>query len=194
MDAAHLFCPQCGYDLFGIPEERCPECGFGYDHHGIRIISHYYHDQRRALERRCIVLAGFGVALASSPLSRSASLCLTDRMGLVGGGLLVTLLVGWMLNWPRREWISWLGMCSLPAVALFVLVTGLLVLHPEFARVLATLAAIGTGLVCLGLPEEFPFAALNLDPKYRRFVNVHDYAAAGMLGTCWLLAILSWLL
>ncbi|RJP30489.1 MAG: hypothetical protein C4547_16700 [Phycisphaerales bacterium] len=27
----HLNCPRCGYDLFGIPESRCPECGLGFD-------------------------------------------------------------------------------------------------------------------------------------------------------------------
>lgn len=27
----HLSCPKCEYDLFGIPEVRCPECGFRYD-------------------------------------------------------------------------------------------------------------------------------------------------------------------
>jgi hypothetical protein len=26
-----LFCPDCGYDLRGQTEERCPECGFHYD-------------------------------------------------------------------------------------------------------------------------------------------------------------------
>ena len=25
-------CPMCGYDLRGIPEQACPECGFGYQH------------------------------------------------------------------------------------------------------------------------------------------------------------------
>lgn len=28
-------CPQCGYDLRAIPEGRCPECGFGYDHRSV---------------------------------------------------------------------------------------------------------------------------------------------------------------
>lgn len=31
-----LYCPQCGYNLRGIPENRCPECGFGYDRGAIR--------------------------------------------------------------------------------------------------------------------------------------------------------------
>ncbi len=30
-----MHCPQCGYDLRAIPEERCPECGFRYDREGI---------------------------------------------------------------------------------------------------------------------------------------------------------------
>ncbi len=29
--AKHLACLECGYDLHGIPEVRCPECGFHYD-------------------------------------------------------------------------------------------------------------------------------------------------------------------
>jgi hypothetical protein len=32
----HLACPQCGYDLHGIVEVRCPECGFRYDAAALR--------------------------------------------------------------------------------------------------------------------------------------------------------------
>ncbi|MCC7292554.1 MAG: hypothetical protein IT449_10890 [Phycisphaerales bacterium] len=35
-----LHCPQCGYDLRGIPEERCPECGFGFDVPALRDLAH----------------------------------------------------------------------------------------------------------------------------------------------------------
>ena len=27
----HLFCPECAYDLVGLPENRCPECGLEFD-------------------------------------------------------------------------------------------------------------------------------------------------------------------
>src|SRR5438105_2936585 len=30
-----VFCPECGYDLRGIPEGACPECGFRYDRKAI---------------------------------------------------------------------------------------------------------------------------------------------------------------
>jgi len=32
----HLTCPKCGYDLYGIPEVRCPECDFRYDAAALR--------------------------------------------------------------------------------------------------------------------------------------------------------------
>lgn len=32
----HLHCPQCGYDLTGLPENRCPECGVPFDPAGLR--------------------------------------------------------------------------------------------------------------------------------------------------------------
>jgi hypothetical protein len=28
---ARFFCPKCSYDLFGLPENRCPECGTPFD-------------------------------------------------------------------------------------------------------------------------------------------------------------------
>jgi hypothetical protein len=34
-----LFCPQCGYNLRGLPEERCPECGTRFEPVGVRSLS-----------------------------------------------------------------------------------------------------------------------------------------------------------
>lgn len=31
MDDQHLHCAGCGYDLTGLTESRCPECGAGFD-------------------------------------------------------------------------------------------------------------------------------------------------------------------
>jgi hypothetical protein len=39
MSAADVYCPNCGYNLRAILQRRCPECGFGYDHAGIRDVS-----------------------------------------------------------------------------------------------------------------------------------------------------------
>lgn len=32
----HLHCPHCGYDLTGLTEYRCPECGRGFDENALR--------------------------------------------------------------------------------------------------------------------------------------------------------------
>ena len=34
-----LYCLQCGYNLRGLPEERCPECGTRFEHGGVRASS-----------------------------------------------------------------------------------------------------------------------------------------------------------
>jgi ribosomal protein L37E len=35
----HLSCPKCGYDLYGLPAIRCPECGFRYDTAALRALA-----------------------------------------------------------------------------------------------------------------------------------------------------------
>ncbi|MCP4589601.1 MAG: hypothetical protein GY842_02545, partial [bacterium] len=37
-----VFCPECGYNLYGIPEHRCPECGFGFDQSAVRELADIY--------------------------------------------------------------------------------------------------------------------------------------------------------
>src|SRR5688500_17127114 len=36
IDADALNCPLCGYDLRGLPENRCPECGHAFDPEELR--------------------------------------------------------------------------------------------------------------------------------------------------------------
>jgi hypothetical protein len=55
--AMDVSCPQCGYTLCGIPERRCPECGFGYDHAGIRNLVLSEYSQVDSVNRWIIVVA-----------------------------------------------------------------------------------------------------------------------------------------
>lgn len=76
MNEEHLTCPECGYDLFGIPEERCPECGFGFDHAALRTIGNTTEFDRwiagRTVIRRAIVAAALILPLVTEDLIVSA--------------------------------------------------------------------------------------------------------------------------
>ena len=63
MQEEHLFCPKCGYDLHGIPEVRCPECGFRYDHEALKSLADSTYWARLAAARVVIVRAAIVAAL-----------------------------------------------------------------------------------------------------------------------------------
>ena len=35
---ATQYCPTCGYDLFGLSQDRCPECGKDFDRSALPIV------------------------------------------------------------------------------------------------------------------------------------------------------------
>ncbi|UCC29102.1 MAG: hypothetical protein JSU86_12970 [Phycisphaerales bacterium] len=59
----HLACPKCGYDLHGIPEVRCPECGFRYDAAALRSMAASAEWIRLVAARMLIVRATLAAAL-----------------------------------------------------------------------------------------------------------------------------------
>ncbi len=68
----HLACPKCGYDLHGIPEVRCPECGFRYDAAALRSMIASDECTRLVVARdvtvRATIAAGLLVPLICSSL------------------------------------------------------------------------------------------------------------------------------
>ncbi len=72
-------CPQCGYDLIGLPDKgQCPECGFAYD------------------SQRLIVLYG-SRARAREPLTRARLLCLF--------GMLIASVIGMYMLIAAPRWV-----------------------------------------------------------------------------------------
>ena len=62
MQAEHPTCPKCGYDLYDIPEVRCPECGFGFDRAALRDIQSTVEWQRLAVAQAISVRASLATA------------------------------------------------------------------------------------------------------------------------------------
>ena len=62
-----VFCPRCAYNLHGIPEHRCPECGFGFDRPAVRDLADEYVRVCLATYRRLIRLSAVTVASVLLP-------------------------------------------------------------------------------------------------------------------------------
>ena len=60
----HLRCPKCSYDLHGLPDVRCPECGFRYDAEAIRTLAASEYWVRLNSARLIILCATCAVTLA----------------------------------------------------------------------------------------------------------------------------------
>jgi hypothetical protein len=71
MEEEHLACPKCGYDLYGIPEVRCPECGFRYDYEALRSLAASAEWARLASARTLIVRAAAATALAAPAVAEN---------------------------------------------------------------------------------------------------------------------------
>lgn len=70
----HLTCPKCSYDLHGIPEVRCPECGFRYDAAALRSMSASAEWTRLAVARHITVRAAIAAGLAVPSVCASAGI------------------------------------------------------------------------------------------------------------------------
>ncbi len=131
----HLACPKCGYDLHGIPEVRCPECGFRYDAAALRSMAVSAAWLRLVTARDLIVQAAIAAALVVP------AAC--DRLGVAGwadvgvsAGAYVGAFLAWMLFTDAYR-----GLASVPhLVALFAAAA------VGFAFVVASLPVVALGI------------------------------------------------
>ena len=94
MEEEHLACPKCGYDLYGIPEVRCPECGFRYDYKALRSLAASAEWARLASARTLIVRAAAVTALAAPAVA--------ENLGVAGLWLFTLAVAAYMaafLTW-----------------------------------------------------------------------------------------------
>jgi ribosomal protein L37E len=193
MDAAHVICPQCGYDLFGIPEERCPECGFGYDYAAIRAVSYKHCLACISVERCSITCTALATALVISPLSDVLGCPVEGRRMLVGGAFLAILTLRRIVDGPQTSgWRRLLLRATLTLPLLAAVIT-LAASDPVQARMVATALLVLATLFCWAMPQEFPFAMKDLPPEPRKHATIHRGCAVYGMTVCWLLVILSWL-
>ncbi len=100
-----LYCPQCGYNLRGIPEDRCPECGFGYDRGAVRSESISEAFNRYAASRNAIGYAIFAVACSLAHLTSQSRWIQTTGAALAFGVVVCAVLIPFTKTAGFRDWL-----------------------------------------------------------------------------------------
>lgn len=178
---AGLRCVACGYDVRGIPEAQCPECGFGYDHAAIRTTASHAlqlrsEDLRKASRWAWVaivfVLAALANRITSNPFER---LIAFEPLLLIG-------CAGWCafkkLRWPSGWESFWVipgllfshgcvvmlvvapHLCSWVALATCTVAWAHIVVRTEAASRIAGLSADSQELDILKRQERRSFALL----------------------------------
>jgi hypothetical protein len=189
MPAGEFFCPHCGYNVRGIPEIRCPECGFGFDLAAIHSLATATFACRLANYRRMVRFAALSVAC-----SVLAAAMLPGILGdIVCGTVLISaFLLHLWLSLCGLSWAS-LGSNHFDALGrffgmLFVVPLAVLLglVFPMLAMISAAVMLVLPLLVPLasspGLPESLERAELSLPPARQR--TLQRWRWAGWLSIC----------
>jgi hypothetical protein len=151
MSDKNLYCPQCGYNLRAIPENRCPECGFGYNREGIESFCVMEAHERNVILHRVQLLSSISACSALFRLADHPAVFVTI---LVLGVVTQTSKKPQPPKPPRffQAPISWMIYAGILMLVLFPLY----IARPDSA----TIVAIGSALVawCLLL---WPARGLN---------------------------------
>ncbi len=186
MSKEHLYCTQCGYNLRGIPENRCPECGFGYDRGAIRGPSISEACNRYTASKRALGLAVFATMCALAHLAPRSRWSLAFGLALALALLFAALLprfTGWAnaRDWfPESSFFYWL----LVPMALF------LWQRTELATIGAGVGITVGWLACiLDLSAGSP-ASGNLSEQLRRHLRRYRIASIVILSGATVLTLL----
>lgn len=106
----HIACPKCGYDQYGLPPVRCPECGFRYDAPALRQLAHGIDWLRLAIARSLAAEATIALMLATCFI-------VIHRLGvtLSSLGLVLMLYAAGFVVWARLDG-PFSGIAALPAL------------------------------------------------------------------------------
>lgn len=187
-----VVCLQCGYDLRGIPERRCPECGHGYDDAAIRAISSEECWLLDCSYRKITRLSAIAAALSMSPL------CWTMNLGpgVTFPITLVSLLIGvllWRRFTPARPPGSWSGtLLILFVVSVPLLFSPFLLAFPKLGIGLAV-GFIGWAVVeWISSCSRSPYSPANVSANDEQLLGQdRRIAIIGFLGAS-LLTLLAW--
>lgn len=112
---AGLNCYRCGYDLTGLPQPRCPECGVEFEWNDPRLIAEFHHGvafEKAGTIRGFVlgfVLTWLTVLFAPWIFARQALRRITTARGLLFGAVCLLSTLGAYLHSPGWDMIcAWI--------------------------------------------------------------------------------------
>lgn len=184
----------CGYDLRGIPEAQCPECGFGYDHTAIRTTAStallLRSEDLRIASRWAwgaivLALAALALRITSNPFERL----------IVFEPLLLAGYAGWRtlgkLRWPSGWELFWF----IPGVLITHGCVLILVAAPHLSSWAALAAcAFGWGSIIVRSEAASPIASLSADAREMGIFKRQERRAFALVIVASLLTTVDWVL
>lgn len=186
------FCPACGYNLYGIPEERCPECGLRYDLRAVQSVARS--NANASTDFACYLMAWSIVTIGLM----CAPMALMCRLGIFGAIMLasVVLIAGLFLRrvlytTEPGEWMEEPGTLLLGAVACLGVAVVVAQL-PDVGRLAATGLMTHLWVIQIQAGGRFEYFDLTLDDMRRhrlkrleRMSRIALWAATAMVASGW---------
>lgn len=183
-----IHCPECGYDLRGIPERQCPECGFGFERAAIeawaQIWSEDAHESYHAAQRRAFL--ALLLVLPATPTR------LWEQLGPP-----VAILAAACLVAASARTVRSLRLFERSLVLAVGLVIAFLILRTaeRIAAVAALAATVATGAAWIALMAAPPAPAYlpeALTPPHKHWLSRARVTAWVVVGAATLASLLAW--
>ncbi len=187
-----VFCPRCGYNLRAIPERRCPECGFGYDHAAIQAVALAEVREWDARYRKTIIQATLAIVLIIAPRLNFTSLLPPLRIvPMIVPFLLWGLLARSYSDPKPMRFFSGPAMYFLYLVG-FVTLARLTAWSPFLAVAIATISTGAAWMTFIRDEPNLPAAPSVLSARDQRVLQARRVLAWVSLAVATLVVLFSW--
>lgn len=172
-----VYCPSCGYNLHGIPEIRCPECGFGFDRPAVEATARSEFSRDFWTCRAVIVRSAFAAALALPALLYVLH-CAPDVLPFAAGaGLGLACYVRQRFGQDgAADLLDWLAGVRMSIV--FALIGAILLTYAPSAGTILAAACLADGaLIWVRGRRRYEFTPKTLPPEAKSRLSQYRFGA-----------------
>jgi len=189
----HIKCPKCDYDLYGLQELRCPECGFHFTISALKTMMAVSEGQRLASAQMVICLAAFATAIGVFVVAKGLAVPLVALILLGAAGY----------TWAFVTWVEvtdrYYGSEALPELLKLYICAGsigglVLIRFPQLMLWIMTGLCIAAWIVFIYSWPKLPERDKPRHQDFNRHVHRYSRYAVGLITFATILTFLAWAL